>query len=249
MTKPSLGIWSILRGSAGLFLRTGIYILLICIPATIFSALFLGSVSQTAETTDLGTPILRYWSWIVTAAFLYATLTYFCIRLAVTRTGETATRWSVPTATAPHTITRLAIVLLLISVLNHTTLIMPVSTRMIGSVVVLVAMIYVNICLIIIAPVLVLEQTGLRHGLRRTLALTQGYRWPIAGLVLLFFLAVFLLWLPFANTLGLQTSEWYTAGTTALSTAFSAIVATLIYLRLRDIKDGLPPQDLSEVFA
>jgi hypothetical protein len=114
-------------------------------------------------------------------------------------------------------------------------------------------------------PAAVIERAGF-GALGRSIALTQGYRWPIVGLFLIMYLIAILvaivlvaiiagLLLPDSTAL----SAGLTAGTSILgvlieaaagSIAYSipAIMTALIYARLREIKDGIGVESLASIF-
>lgn len=106
----------------------------------------------------------------------------------------------------------------------------------------------------ICAPAVLLEQAGL-HGLGRSFELTREYRWPVAGtlvltclLILVFYLIVGALIVVFTmatNALfgALLFGLLSTAGTNIL-----VIAVTLIYTRLREIKEGIGLDQVAEVF-
>lgn len=97
-------------------------------------------------------------------------------------------------------------------------------------------------------PACVVEGLGPMESLGRSCDLTEGYRWPIFGVVLIMMLLTMLV------TFGV----FYAAGTarsaaatgllvgvlTAVTEAFSAIMLTIIYSDLRKIKDGVSLDEL-----
>lgn len=115
---------------------------------------------------------------------------------------------------------------------------------------------------IAVFPAMVVEREGL-GAIGRSQQLTRGYRWPAAGAMLLIWLMVWLVRgavevpILFAfGTFGLETmAENYQIVSVVLYTlvgtvqlGLTAIAATLIYARLREIKEGQPVETLAEVF-
>lgn len=118
----------------------------------------------------------------------------------------------------------------------------------------------------VVIPVVVIEGRGLAS-LGRSAALTKGYRWPIVGALILLSLCAMLLSLVLSlvtGVLGVAAMSvsggggglWGTLFATAwqsLSTAATfgipCIGVSLIYARLREIKEGASVESLTEVFA
>lgn len=89
-----------------------------------------------------------------------------------------------------------------------------------------------------------LEDAG-SGGLARARDLTEGYRWPIVGLVLI----AGLVWLALFGGVGFtldtleggpRATKIATAAWTGVYTCVEVFLETLIYLRLREIKEGTP---------
>lgn len=109
------------------------------------------------------------------------------------------------------------------------------------------------------APAIVIERAGFQ-GLRRSIGLTKGYRWPIVGaLVVIGFCCLMLLIVTgvivalFAETLVLNDGLALLVVLLPLiaygiSFSLIAIVIGLIYTRLREIKEGIGSDDLAKVF-
>ncbi|MCK7612318.1 hypothetical protein [Roseibium sediminicola] len=104
------------------------------------------------------------------------------------------------------------------------------------------------------APAVLFEQAGLR-GLGRSFELTRDYRWPIAGtlaltcvLIALFYVILGAVIMVFTMASGgllgaLLFGLLSTAGTSIL-----VIAVTLIYARLREIKEGISIDQIAAVF-
>ena len=88
------------------------------------------------------------------------------------------------------------------------------------------------------------------QGLGRAQDLTEGYRWPIAGAALLFGLAVLVIAVVFG--LGAYAISGGTAMEILFNTVFSAfsyaaaaLFTALVYVRLREIKEGAGPVEIA----
>lgn len=109
----------------------------------------------------------------------------------------------------------------------------------------------------VIMPVLVAERTG-PAAFGRASSLTEGYRWPLVGLILLYTvvnIAIAALGLAihhFADAPeGVATILVVGVGavTGGISIAFANAVCVLAYLRLREIKDGFSADRIGDVFG
>ena len=103
-------------------------------------------------------------------------------------------------------------------------------------------------------PAIVIERAGF-GSFSRSAELTSGYRWPIFGALLLMFLIVIVIgaafeivtfFIPFIGAPGAIMKEAVSSG---LTMAFSGIFYSLLYARLREIKEGMSVEELADVFA
>lgn len=112
-----------------------------------------------------------------------------------------------------------------------------------------------------VIPAVVLERAGV-GAVARSHALTLGYRWPAAG-------AFIIIWLLMAIIEGALSALLFGFGmfsadyvldnqvvyfwvsqalVTAVQLSLTGICTALIFARLREIREGLPPESLAEVF-
>jgi hypothetical protein len=109
----------------------------------------------------------------------------------------------------------------------------------------------------VFVPVIVLEQAGF-SALGRSAALTRDYRWSIVGLGLVLYLIVIVVslvvGLPLAllgvaagepGPLGIGVAVLLDALASAIFAGYGAMVAALLYARLRQLKEGITLEDLS----
>ena len=108
----------------------------------------------------------------------------------------------------------------------------------------------------VIVPCFIVEQHGF-GSLKRSAELTQGYRWPLVGLGLLFVLAFFVfaavsggLQLVFAGMggVGLVLAAITTILIAGISYCIGSGLAALTYVRLREIKEGLGLSEVADIF-
>jgi uncharacterized membrane protein len=115
------------------------------------------------------------------------------------------------------------------------------------------------ICLTYVAvPVCVVEQPGITASISRSRALTKGYRWQIFGLLVIAFLVSAIVSAIGRGVLGGGFSLTATEITvpallfnfvwTALLTAFTSILAMVVYHQLRVVKEGVDIQAIAGVF-
>lgn len=107
-----------------------------------------------------------------------------------------------------------------------------------------------------IAPVVVIERVGYK-GLGRSAGLTKGYRWPIIGTIILIgictallsFVATFLVSMLGALAGGgIAVSLVITSAISAVGYGLGGISLSLIYARLREIKEGVSVDQIASVF-
>ncbi len=109
----------------------------------------------------------------------------------------------------------------------------------------------------VMAPAVTLEEGVGFKGLGRSAALTKGYRWPIIGAIILAGIAMALFL--FAVGLVVDLAAAATGGglilplvlyalLTTISSGFSGILVSLIYARLREIKEGVGLDQIVSVF-
>ena len=106
----------------------------------------------------------------------------------------------------------------------------------------------------VLSPAVVIEQIGF-GGLRRSWALTKSYRWQIAGAGLPVWLCSLAILIAGAFPVEILASEgnyvWALplfAATNALSSSLMATLASLVYGRLREIKEGVGVDQIAAVF-
>ncbi|CAL78008.1 conserved hypothetical protein; putative permease of the major falicitator superfamily [Bradyrhizobium sp. ORS 278] len=103
--------------------------------------------------------------------------------------------------------------------------------------------------LYVAVPACVIEKTAVFDSINRSSDLTKGYRWQIFGLILLVYIVSFIILILFGwfggVTLwgGLPYFAWQ-----VVTTAFSAVLAAVVYHDLRVAKEGIDVDSLALVF-
>jgi hypothetical protein len=116
------------------------------------------------------------------------------------------------------------------------------------------------------APAALIEREGPTHSIGRSAELTQGHRWAVFGLVLLYFVFFYASIIGLSMVLaatgdigstasGVMTrdvSGYIYAGATAVVETLLSLVATVgmasLYFELRRVKDGVGVDELAKVF-
>lgn len=126
----------------------------------------------------------------------------------------------------------------------------------IGLIALVVPGLWIYAVLSMIAPAVVIERVGF-GGFSRSIALTKGYRWPILGTIIIIGICTILL--SFATLFvagllgglaggGLALIVLLTAVVTAIGYGLGGISLSLIYARLREIKEGVSVEQIVSVF-
>ena len=107
------------------------------------------------------------------------------------------------------------------------------------------------------SPVIVIERIGLQAFVRSSF-LTKGYRWSITGAFLLTFIS-YLIFAVIAGALislivaltgifGILLSYLVMLTVLAIGIGIFTILSTLIFIRLREIKEGISLEQIADVF-
>jgi len=106
----------------------------------------------------------------------------------------------------------------------------------------------------VMEPAVVIEGTGFK-GLRRSAELTKEYRWPILGALIPIFVCMALLFAGAFFVVGLLGTSNHIALSVVLFSVIAAagssllsIFVSLLYARLREIKEGIGVDEIAAVF-
>jgi len=121
----------------------------------------------------------------------------------------------------------------------------------IGAILFVVPGIIAALALWVAVPVAVVERPGVINSLKRSIELTNGYRWSILGLLVVASIVGAVV--SYAASLLLDPTSPLPAAITSIvdgvTAAFSAIVAAVGYQQLRQAKEGVNVDQLAAVFA
>jgi hypothetical protein len=133
----------------------------------------------------------------------------------------------------------------------------------IGLILLLVPGIIVAVMMCMAVPARVVERLGVMAAFDRSQELTSGYRWPIFGLFVVFFIAQMMISAVIVSMGGLSfvamsaevsfyTISWPIIVTSTIASMVNSVLsaagAASIYYELRQIKEGVGPEALAAVF-
>ena len=103
-------------------------------------------------------------------------------------------------------------------------------------------------------PAYVQERVGISASLGRSRTLTKGARWKIFALLLVWWIIAVVLQVPATMLAAVAHAPSYvsvllTAIVSTLTTMVLTTIQAAIYVELRDVKEGVAPNDLETIFA
>jgi len=283
MTSGSLGIGKILGDTYGLFCRRiltylvpmAMVVLVTVIFGTLFSQISMGIfIAQSAAGSDFWADAWILLLMAIALAVIYltamSTISLITIELKTGRRARIMAQLGRALRSTPMLILLglvvfviLALVIAGIALLADSILLSDLASFLL-LILACFAGLSVYVKLSPILPIIVHERTGL-GAFRRSFELTQGYFWPILGLLIMNLVIILLLGIAVA-TLSASASMAILSGGPGSLFAFRAltlasqaligiltylipvILSTLLYLRLRAIKEGIGTEDISTVF-
>jgi hypothetical protein len=131
---------------------------------------------------------------------------------------------------------------------------------MLGYILLIVPGVILTVIWLVAAPAVVVERRGVFESLQRSRDLTRGSRWPIFGVVVIYFV----LWMIVGaaiSALGIATGGTFVGGTTnmavnlvatPLTNLLSGVIAAAgvaaVYYELRTVKEGVGAEQLAAIF-
>jgi hypothetical protein len=108
----------------------------------------------------------------------------------------------------------------------------------------------------VIVPIRVVEHRGIFESFSRSAELTAGYRWPIFGTMLVYYIGAGIAQFSVRPAVGVAISSGMTWTYVGIGTLVNAVVAVVaatgiacIYYELRMIKEGVGPEQIASVFS
>lgn len=102
--------------------------------------------------------------------------------------------------------------------------------------------------LYVAAPACIVEREGPVESMRRSSALTRGYRWRILAHTLVVSVPIIALILLAAFTLQDMTGFWIAEVLVTFLGACTAVMASVAYFRLREVQEGVTLEKIAAVF-
>ncbi|NOT40972.1 MAG: hypothetical protein HOP13_10805 [Alphaproteobacteria bacterium] len=132
----------------------------------------------------------------------------------------------------------------------------------VGFIALIVPGIFLLLCWMVASPVMVVERLGVIASMQRSMQLTQGHRWAILGLIVLFII-VYMIVLAVLGAIvgGAMLSDLASAAGPPLGflivmtlvgvvlSVIGTVGAAAIYFELRQIKEGVGATELAQVFS
>jgi hypothetical protein len=124
----------------------------------------------------------------------------------------------------------------------------------IGFILLIIPGLYVIARYSVLVPAIVVDGAGW-GGMGRAQDLTKGYRWPIVGCGLLFFLLIVVLSIVLSALMwvgitigGLVGYTLTNAVASTITTGLAGVFTALLFARLKEIKEGVGMEDVAKVF-
>lgn len=131
----------------------------------------------------------------------------------------------------------------------------------IGFIALIIPGIYLLLCWMVASPVMVVERLGVMASMSRSMQLTQGHRWAILGLIVLFMIAYMIVAAVVGAILGGSMAQLAAPGGPPITfliimtlvgvvlSVLGTVGAAAIYFELRQIKEGVGVTELAQVFS
>jgi len=245
-----LGIGSLIGDSFSILVRYFVPVVLISFVPTLFGLLISGSLIgfeavigfEDTATTEAGSPGLQLLTSLVDMV-VYSVTTAFLVQLAYDAKLQRPMRFSRYVGPALRAIVPITILGFAVGIMVG-----------VAALALILPGLWVYAVLSVMEPAVVIE--GVRFGgLRRSAELTKEYRWPILGALIPIFVCMALIFavaffvvdlLGFSN--GLTLPVLLFAAITAVGSSLVSIFVSLLYARLREIKEGVGVDQIAAVF-
>ncbi len=254
ITKPSLGILSVLSQGLSIFVKRLPLILGIAmvlgVGLNLFNfALFGDIMFSNPEAMFTTTSNLISYGVIILASIVVSTLITAVITLAAydTHLGR-------PMRLGTYVSVGLKNFFILFVISLITTIAMSI-----GMALLIVPGVILYLMWVVVIPSVVVENAGF-GALARSRELTKGYRWPILGLVVILFVVLMIIQALLGGLLGFGFTAAFTGtagllymlfqgAVSSVSYAIYACIVVMLYARLKEIKEGVGMSDLADVFS
>lgn len=264
----SLGIGRLIAGSFSILFHTFPVVVAVGFVPSLLGAFLSGILvglrhTVGLEDADPGAGAMAYFLSAAIDLLVFSITTAFLVQLACdAKLGRPIrfTRYLLPALTSivPISVLSLAIAVLLTLAAFPVIIFAVFSSFEIFSVVLFLALAVVGIWVYavwsVMPPAIVVEGAGFR-GLGRSAALTRGYRWPIIASIapvwicsVAIVLTAAALTGPVEAVAGLAAATVLYALANAIGTGLVSILVSILYARLREIREGVSIDQIADVF-
>lgn len=262
------GLGTALARGFGVFfsnLPSLVVLALVCfLPLLVYLAVMGNPVEQAADLADLERKALLFTIAVVlgsllTQQILTAAVTYSVVESSAGRRAPIGRALLVGLRRAPPALGIAVLALVCVSLAMLPGILLAVVVPFLGVILAVVGALVAYCALFVAVPASVIERNGF-GALGRSVALTRGFRWQILVVFLVSALIAGVInvipdvaVLGQANATYVAPDDWslylgMTVGAQAIGSALSAVFAAVVYVGLRNTRDGVPVDDLAKVF-
>lgn len=256
---PALGIGQIFSGAFSLLHRHLMLFMALCVPLAMITPILSAIMFRSGlyQDIDIGETGLTAFFGTGSTLLILLEIVIWALVAAATTHASYRLRSDAPVSAgqAYGTTLRHAVPIVLVM------LVTGIATGL-AFMALIVPGLYLSALWFVIVPAIVVERQGF-GAIQRSGQLTEGYRWAIVGLFVIYVLIMMLIGAGVGFVISFIETGLYSAiGTIGLYVgaaiegvlggyfyAIGAILAAEVYARLREIKEGATTNELAEVFA
>lgn len=255
--KPALGIGGLISNSFSLYFRNFVpFFLMAFVPILITNLItngMMGDQILAMETGQVTDPFGMFTAAYFITTFLSFLVFFIVLSLLTLAAYDAHQGKRMNFGGYVNTALRALVPIVVLSII-------AIIATYVGFIFVFLPGLYIMAMFSVMTPAILVEKVGFR-GLGRSMALTKHYRWPTLGAWIVIGIIALILSIPVAIAIGFFASTIFETGhgifalslvsalTGAVGYGIMSVFAALLYARLREIKEGVGIEDLSEIFA
>ena len=245
MTKPRLGIGKLLAQTGRSAVALALPILALCAFAALLQTTLGAAISTFLQPQASRLALIANWLVLIATQGLALSLVVIplCQATAAREQGRKP-QFTRTLPNLPRLILPLVAVWLLYSAASLPAMILPATLYQTMSGAIFMALLQAALLI----AMYVLDRACFA-GIPRAIRLTQGYRLAILAICVIAFILMALGAATLVGVFGALTPPWVYLFLSSAFFGLLAILSTHTYLRLRQIKEGAPAQDLADIFA